>query len=154
MQLSDALHMADLPEPNAKQLHLIQLYRGEANRNATQAARLAGYGSARVVGPKLIKKYRHVIERLDAEEADRKNMGPSQVMQKLAVIADDPTHKDHIRALELLSRIHGLLSDKAVADKRTMNEQLEQILKPAKANVVSFTRKKQAKAAMPVAANS
>ena len=99
-------------------------------KNATKAARAAGYQTPRVDGSRLLRKFRQVIAEKGAEQAETAGMKADQVLSEIASIATDSTHKDRIRALELLAKINGLLSDRSVGDAKTLRQQLEELLKP------------------------
>lgn len=95
---------------------------GGANRDATAAARVAGLGktthSQNTIGGRLKRRYKHLIEAYELRLAEAAIMSPRQVSEALAEIARDTQERtsDRLKALELVARIHGMLSDKMQID--------------------------------------
>lgn len=130
MQFPRSIWVMAARVPNPKQQACINYYLGEANRNASQAARLAGYRSARVMGPGIIKKFRHLIDQADAKAQDAMSISLKETMDLVASLCRDKTHKDHVVGLRLALQVHGALGDKAaVGDLKGLRAQLEEILK-------------------------
>lgn len=90
----------------------VQYYLGEANRNATRAAELAGFGSPRVVGSQIRRQLKDVIEAEELKLAEASKMSAVETIEILTEIARDPTHKDRVRCCEIMAKIHGLLNEK------------------------------------------
>jgi hypothetical protein len=78
-------------------------------------------------------------------------MSSREVDERLAAVARDPTHKDHVKALELLARMHGKLETKLLVgsiDRPTLNKQLDTMLESLTAQRAVET--KQLPAAKPL----
>lgn len=125
------------PNSGQKQVRLtpkkrawLSYYLGQAAFNATEAARLAGYPSARVEGSRLAKEFKQEIEAhlLKLEEAQI--AGPREVLQILTGIARDREHKDCKAAADTLAKIHGLMQDKVSVslDRKALMRDLEAVL--------------------------
>jgi len=62
-------------------------------------------------------------------------MQPREVDERLAAVARDPKHKDHVKALELLARMHGKLDTKLLVggiDRSALNKELDAMLEMLK----------------------
>lgn len=107
--------MADLTH---KQKLFALAYLGEANGNATEAARLAGYRGNDVtlasVGLENLRKPQ--ISALIEARLSEAAMSGLDILRRLTGIArregDDVTVKDQLRALELLGKHHRLFTDR------------------------------------------
>ena len=81
---------------------------------AADAAREAGYsGDHYAIGSELKKRpniQAAIQERLQSLH-DKVEMDPTEVLQRLTRVGRDPLHKDHVKALETLAKIHGLTQD-------------------------------------------
>ncbi len=107
--------MADLTH---KQKLFALAYLGEANGNATEAARLAGYRGNDVtlasVGLENLRKPQ--ISALIEARLSEAAMSGLDILRRLTGIArregDDVTVKDQLRALELLGKHHKLFVDR------------------------------------------
>lgn len=114
---------------NPKQELFIEAYLGEAKFNATEAARIAGYGQPQMHGSRLMKNA-EIASRV-RERLDEAAMKADEVLAELAAIARAPWKdflavemrdgqpvgatlllKDKIRALELLGKHHKLFVEK------------------------------------------
>lgn len=90
----------------------VKAFVGEAKFNATKAAKIAGYAHPHSVGASLKKKYSQAIEEAMFQGEPSKIVSSNEALQLLAEIARDPSHRDRLRAIELVLKCHGLLSDK------------------------------------------
>jgi len=97
-------------------------YFGKANRVATRAAELAGLKWPRTSGPRTRKLLREHIESRERALAESSRMTAEEVVASLTDIARDVDHKDRCRALEMLAKIHGLMSEKV--DIKVSREEL------------------------------
>lgn len=97
-----------------KQRKFIDCYLTTAHLNATQAAREAGYGSPETLGPRLLGKLRPLIAEQEQKLRESALMSPREVMEGLTTEAKSAESRpgDRIKALEILARIHGMLSEK------------------------------------------
>jgi hypothetical protein len=92
-------------------------YLGDCDRDGTAACRLAGYeglpSSLHTRSNRLKRKYAQVIAAYDARLVTADIILPREVQSKLAEIARDASlqPRDRIKALELIARIHGMLTD-------------------------------------------
>jgi hypothetical protein len=81
---------------------------------AADAAREAGYsGNHFMVGQEMKKRDNikaAIQERLQSLH-DKVEMDPTEVLQRLTAVGRDAHHKDHVKALETLAKIHGLTQD-------------------------------------------
>lgn len=91
----------------------VDRYLSTAGFNATEAARQCGYGSPQTLGPRLLKRYREIIEYKERDLREALSVSPREVVEGLSAIARDPQarHSDRTKAYEILARIHGMFSD-------------------------------------------
>lgn len=108
----------------------LDAYFGAAMFDATQAARIAGFSNPMVEGWRLKKRLADEIELREAELAAVSQMSPKEVMERLTTVAREIKHKDHVKALELIAKIHGQLSEKIVVntDKKSLMSELDKTL--------------------------
>jgi phage terminase small subunit len=90
----------------------LDAYFGIAKLNATEAARIAGFRHPRVAGTWQVNQLREVIDSRMVELRNARIMSADEVLEHLASIGRDVQHKDRVKALELMARINGLVSDK------------------------------------------
>lgn len=117
----------------AKGKAFINNYCGKARFNSVAAAKLAGYASPEVSGPRLKRKYSKQLDKRFEELAKEAQMGAQEVLQELTTIARSKERKDlqaRLRALELLAKIHGLSSEKVSikVDRATVLSELDAAL--------------------------
>lgn len=96
-----------------KRRAFVMAYCTTSRLNAVSAARECGFGSPQAQGGKLYKQMREVIEwyllRLRASSV----MTPREIMEGLTGLAKNAEKDaDKLKAYELLTRIHGMASDK------------------------------------------
>jgi len=96
-----------------KQSMFISAYLGEANGNATEAAKLAGYtgnrNTLKAMGQENLTKP-YIKAEIDREVRGRKcMMSKADRIELLSQFAEDPTLdvKDRMKAMELLGRMNG-----------------------------------------------
>lgn len=90
----------------------LRFYFNEAQGDARRAAELAGYKSAAIWGKKLKAKFKKEIAERELELAESRQMKAQEVVEELTIISRDRDHPQQVRALEILTKIHGLQSDK------------------------------------------
>jgi hypothetical protein len=128
------LQIADLAQ-NERQRAWLYHYLDDPARNATEAARKAGYtgteDSINQMGSRLKAKFLQVIEQYNDRLRDAAIISPREVQTTLANIIRSPqvADRDKLKALELCAKIHGMLSDKltiegTVSWKHTLAEAL------------------------------
>ena len=83
-----------------------------AQLDAVEAARMTGYTAPHQAASKLERIWFDKLEDARVRVRGKLVMDATETQQRIAAVARDITHKDHVRALELVARIHGLLSDK------------------------------------------
>jgi hypothetical protein len=112
---------------NALRAAWLDAYMGGAQRDAVEAAKAAGYKRPGSDGPAVERRLQALIELRDAELRATAEVQPREVVVRLSVVARDAEHKDHVRALELLARIHGMVSEKfnVKVDKATLLRELD-----------------------------
>lgn len=122
-----ALTRANLPKSRLtkRRLLFITHYFGEALGNATEAARLAGFRHPRIIGPRLRSELSQVIQEQEHKLQDQKLMDPREVAEKLTELARNHG-PSQIKALELLARIHGMLSEKLdiTVDRKSLQDKV------------------------------
>lgn len=108
----------------------IEAFLGPAAQNPAEAAKIAGYKAHISVGYRLRKSLAPHIEQLAREQHEAKVMSAKGVMEGLTEIAKKKDHKDRTRALELLAKIHGLLTDKIdlTVDRKKLASELKEAL--------------------------
>lgn len=111
--------------------HLVQ----DPGQNATEAAIAAGLGKSRssssTLGSRLRTKYSYLIDAYNLRKQQAAYMTPAQVIERLSAIARGEVRVDAqvMKALELLSRIHGMLSDlKVDIDASSLRQALGSML--------------------------
>ena len=101
-----------MPRITKKNQLFIEAFCGQANGNASEAARLAGYKWAGPVSSKLYKNLKTEIEKRLLELKEKAILKPEEVLEAMSEIARDKTHKDRLRALESLAKINGQLNER------------------------------------------
>ena len=76
------------------------------------AARLAGYTRPQQSSTHLVRTWADKIAEVEDRLRKRARLSAEDVVNRLSIVGDNIEHKDHVRALETLARIHGLLTDK------------------------------------------
>jgi hypothetical protein len=103
---------------------------GEALHDATKASRLLGFKNPSQTGYRLKKKLADVIETRSKELATKASVSAMECLNILSEVARDPSHRDRVRAAEILSKIHGLQSERIQIsqDRSTLIKDLESTL--------------------------
>jgi hypothetical protein len=97
--------------PRAKRF--IAAYFGPANRVATEAAAIAGYASPGVRGSQLKRSLAEVIEAVELSLLEARTLSAERTMEGITEIAlHGKQESNRLKALELMAKIHGLLSEK------------------------------------------
>jgi hypothetical protein len=107
----------------------------EAALNATAAASKVGYKHPSKAGHRINKAWPELYEKAKKGYLDSLVMSAREVDERLAAVARDPKHKDHVKALELLARMHGKLETKLLVggiDRSTLNKELDAMLEALK----------------------
>lgn len=99
--------------------------------NLTEAARLAGYSSPAVQGWNLRRKWPEEFARVEEEFRRKLAISDEELDEIISSLARNPKHKDHFKAVELVCRLKGKLSDKVhvTLDRTALNTQLDDMLK-------------------------
>jgi phage terminase small subunit len=90
----------------------LENYMGVAKLNATEAARLAGYAHPRSAAPILKRRLRQAIEEKELALAAKAKLSVEEAESILADIARTEGHKDRLKAVELVLKVNGKLSEK------------------------------------------
>ena len=88
------------------------LLEGEALLDPVSAARLAGYSRPVQSGHHLAKVWADRIAEIEVRVKSKVVLKGEQILQRLSTIANDTAHPQQVKALELLARIQGMLSEK------------------------------------------
>lgn len=120
-----------------KQKLFVEAYLGQAGGNATEAAKIAGYrgdeGTLAQVGYENLRKpeIRAAVE----ARVQRSAMETDEVLNELSKIArmdvsGSSALSSKVRALEILAKIHGMMSDKLNLnlDRATLNRELDSLI--------------------------
>lgn len=119
--------------PRAKRF--IAAYFGPANRVGVEAARIAGYSSPNVRASQLRRRFSEVIEYVELQFLESRCLSARQVREKISEIANNGVQESNrLKALELLARIQGQLSDKL-----DLNINRNQLIKDIDAVVTKVT---------------
>lgn len=106
-----------------KQIAFVNAYLGEANFNATEAARIAGYSgndnTLAQVGFENLRKPN--IAELIAIRLKESAMSAEEVLKRIGGIARNDKHKGQIKALELLAKHYGLFEKDNRTNVRNLN---------------------------------
>lgn len=115
----------------AKFRRLLEAYKGEAKLNASEAARIAGYGDPRRAASEMKRRYPEDFAKAEEELRESMTVSAQELDGAITNLVRTPKHKDHFRAVELLCRIHGRLTDKVnvTLDKGVLNSQLDELIK-------------------------
>lgn len=135
----------------AKQRKFVQAFLGEAQGNATKAAKLAGYGSPKQEGHRLTNadQYKHVQDEI-AEQMQKRVEGAiltrQQRMQALSIIglvAEKPS--DKVKAIDVLNKMDGLYVQRhELTVKASPQETEEAVIHMYRANPDVWKRIKKA----------
>lgn len=90
----------------------LTFYETTAQLDPVEAARLVGYSAPHQIASKLSQQWADKLEEIQVRVRGKLSMSAEETRQRVAAVARDINHKDHVRALELNARMHGLLSDK------------------------------------------
>jgi hypothetical protein len=114
----------------AKAKALLAAYGGEARLNLTEAARIAGYSSPATQGWSLRRKWPEEFARVEDEFRRRLAISDEELDEIISSLARNPKHKDHFKAVELVCRLKGKLSEKVhiTLDRPTLNRQLDELV--------------------------
>lgn len=109
---------------------LLAAYVGEARLNLTEAGRLAGYSKPAQQARQIRAKWPEEFERAEAEFRQRLEITDQELNEIISSLARNPKHKDHFKAVELLCRLKGKLSEKVhvTLDRNTLNSQLDELI--------------------------
>lgn len=118
---------------NSKQQAFLEHYFASAERNATHAARLAGYKDPVKMAPKLKKYFSQDIASKELELAEASVALGNETHKLITSIARDlevPVTA-RLKALELLAKVNGLMSDKVSlsVDRAGLEAELTNALK-------------------------
>jgi hypothetical protein len=105
-------------------------YGGESALDGTDAARRAGYAWPEKAVARLRETWPEEFERVEDGFRDRLKVGWDEAQEIVAAIARDPKHKDRIKAVELIAKLHGKLDPKihVAVDRTTVEQHLQDLL--------------------------
>jgi len=105
-------------------------YQGAARLDGVEAARLAGYKSPAKAFAQLRRTRRAELEEAELAFRERLTMDWPEVAEGIAAVARAEKHKDRLKALELLARIHGKLDPKLSIqfDRRTLETHIADVI--------------------------
>jgi hypothetical protein len=105
----------------------ITAYLGPANRVPMEAARIAGYRNPGSLGQALFRSLEELIKEEELRAAHHASMTSTEAIELLSKHAREAPYPHNLKALELIVKIHGLLSDKldVAIDKPALMRQLE-----------------------------
>lgn len=95
----------------------LNAFLSDPDRNGTEACRVAGYESQGTSlhnrAARLRRRYSQIIAAYDVRTANAGIIGPREAQELVAEIARDReiTPRDRLKAIELVLRIHGMLTD-------------------------------------------
>jgi hypothetical protein len=119
------------PYLTAKRQRFVDAYCGEARFQPSLAAKIAGFGSPRTVGSRLTKELAEEIDAKLVSLASKSQLSAEAVVQGLSELAQDSKNPAvRCRALEILAKIHGLVTDKVslTVDRKAVTGELDGIL--------------------------
>ena len=116
--------------PSAKFRAFLAAYVGEAKLNGVEAARMAGYANPSKAFVQLRKRRAAEIAEAELAFRDQLQMGWAEVAEGIAAVARDAMHKDRLKALELLAKIHGKLDPKLSIqfDRATLEKHIADVI--------------------------
>jgi hypothetical protein len=101
-------------------------YGGEAALNGTKACRMAGYSEPERAFQRLKRTQGKAIEEVEVKFREDLKVGWEEAQELLAAVARNPRHKDQLKAIELVAKLHGKLDPKL--DVRVTRSDVEQRL--------------------------
>jgi len=108
---------------------------GKAAMNGSAAAAEVGYKHPASAAHRLKRLWPDLYQQAEDRWRASMVMQPREVDERLAAVARDPKHKDHVKALELLARMHGKLDTKLLVggiDRSALNKELDAMLEMLK----------------------
>lgn len=125
MTMDEGLSKLVRVTPRAKAF--IDAYLGPARLNAAEAARMAGYSHPSSQGASVRKRLAHIIDAEELKLAAKTKLSVAEAESILCEIARDQHHKDRLKAVELVLKVHGQLADKLniTLDKNQLVKELE-----------------------------
>lgn len=110
---------------------LLEAYGNEGKFNVTEAARLAGYRCPEKVGHRLRKRFPEAFAEVEQRFREGLKVQREEVEERIADLARNPKHRDHFKALELLAKMHGMLSEKVnvTIDRSNVNSNLDELVR-------------------------
>ena len=110
-------------------------YEGPCGLDGTKAAAHAGYRHPSKAASRIKAAWPELVGEAEERYRAMMVMQPREIDERLAAVAREPTHKDHVKALELLARMHGKLDTKLLVggiDRSALNKELDSMLEMLK----------------------
>lgn len=104
----------------------LQLIYKEANGSSVRAAELAGYVDPVLSGPRLRRRYSDLVEAARLAWAETAHMGYDEALAVLAKVGRDSTHRDHVRALNMIIELQ---NSRASIDPITLRREVAGLIK-------------------------
>lgn len=110
-----------------RRLRFVQVFWTEAEGSPSKAAAIAGFACPESVGSRMAKSLSKELEEKRIEVLESAQVSPKECLTMLGDIARTASHKDRLRAIELLLKVHGLLSDKlqVTVDRKSLIQELD-----------------------------
>lgn len=108
----------------------VAAFEGEAKLDGVEACRIAGYSNPRRAWWQLRQRRRLDLEEIEKRFRERLTMDWPEVESGIAAVARNESHKDRLKALELLAKIHGKLDPKLSIqfDRTTLENHIADII--------------------------
>lgn len=115
---------------SSKWRQFVAAFEGEAKLDGVEACRIAGYSNPSRAWWQLRQRRRVDLEEIEKRFRERLTMDWPEVEAGIAAVARNLSHKDRLKALELLAKIHGKLDPKLSIqfDRTTLEKHITEII--------------------------
>lgn len=109
---------------------MLDAYEKVTNGDEQEAARIAGYKWPEKVAYAIKKRYWKAFEDADDRRVNAAIMSSRELEERIVMLARNPAHRDHFKALELLAKIHGKLDPKVTVqlERGSLATQIDDLL--------------------------
>jgi len=121
-----------------KRRQFLTLYFGEARQNPTEACKLMGIPRADVAGSHYKVALAKVIEELQLKSLEVGLLSAQEAMRQISWLAlHASSESNQLRALELVIKVHGLLTDKVslTLDRKQLEQDMANVMANLKQDV-------------------
>lgn len=108
----------------------LEAYKGAAQRNGVEAARIAGYRDPAKAFGEIKGAYGKLIAEADEEWKQSLILSEHDIWNNISNLVRSPNHRDHFKAIELAAKIKGMLDTKVTihTDRAGLMQELDQLV--------------------------